>query len=90
MSTSDLEIKVFQQANIIAGKMINSGISVSNALYAAKYASSEELSGINKDEIFTLMFKWDQELDKSKKDQILLTLMSVVEKCRLKNLSTKF
>jgi hypothetical protein len=89
MTYSYLDVKLIQQANIIAGKMIESGVSVATALYAAHYATSQNISDSEREGIFNLMHLWSQEQDKSKKEGILIELLSVLETLRYKLLSEK-
>lgn len=90
MTASDLEIKISHKINKIAAKMIEEGVPVSLALYIANYASSETLSGSDKDVIFSLMSQWDIELNEDKKKDIFSEMSKIVENRRLQNLSTKF
>jgi hypothetical protein len=88
MSNSDLEIKIIQRINMIAGKMIEAGVSIPVALYIAKYTSSLDLSLNKREELFDLMNKWEKEETKTTKDSILKELISIVENCRNKILSS--
>jgi len=88
MSNSDLEIKIIQRINMIAGNMIEAGVSIPVALYIAKYTSSLDLSLNKREELFDLMNKWEKEETKTTKDSILKELISIVENCRNKILSS--
>lgn len=86
MSNSHINIELINKANVIAGKMIQSGISTSLALHAAKYATTPELSGSDQDKIFVLMNSWYLEKSADKKDDILLELFKLVVSRKEKNL----